>query len=94
MRDIRDICLEDSLKLSLLRLSKNEEQEFAIKFEKIIGMLNKISEFEIKDGIQKEACNFSVLRDDEILPSLAIESIKNFSNVFVDGYFSSPKVFE
>ncbi|AHH13844.1 Asp-tRNA(Asn)/Glu-tRNA(Gln) amidotransferase subunit GatC [Borrelia nietonii YOR] len=91
---MRDIHLEDSLKLSLLKFSKSEELEFAIKFEKIVGMLNKISEFEIKDGIQKKTCNFSDLRNDEILPSLTIESIKNFSNVFVDGYFSSPKIFE
>ncbi|AAX16856.1 Asp-tRNA(Asn)/Glu-tRNA(Gln) amidotransferase subunit GatC [Borrelia hermsii] len=91
---MRDIHLEDSLKLSLLRFSKSEELKFVVKFEKIVGMLNKISEFEIKDVIQKKTCDFSDLRNDEVLPSLTIESIKNFSNVFVDGYFSSPKVLE
>ncbi|AHH10512.1 Asp-tRNA(Asn)/Glu-tRNA(Gln) amidotransferase subunit GatC [Borrelia coriaceae] len=91
---MRDIHLEDSLKLSLLRLSKSEEVKFAMKFEQIIGMLNKISEFEIKDGIQKKTCTISDLRNDEILPSLTIETIKEFSNVFVDGYFASPKVLE
>ncbi|AHH03319.1 Glutamyl-tRNA(Gln) amidotransferase subunit C [Borrelia nietonii YOR] len=57
---MRDIHLEDSLKLSLLKFSKSEELEFAIKFEKIVGMLNKISEFEIKDGIQKKHATFLI----------------------------------
>ncbi|ACH93294.1 Asp-tRNA(Asn)/Glu-tRNA(Gln) amidotransferase subunit GatC [Borrelia duttonii] len=91
---MKNIHLENSLKLSLLKLSEDEKQQFVMKFEKIVYMLDKISEFKIKDGFHKAVCNFSDLRDDEILPSLTIESIKNFSNVFVDGYFLSPKVLE
>ncbi|AHH08311.1 Asp-tRNA(Asn)/Glu-tRNA(Gln) amidotransferase subunit GatC [Borrelia anserina] len=89
-----DIHLEDSLKLSLLRLGNSEKQKFVMKFEKIIDMLNKIAEFKVKDGFQRKTCKLSTLRNDEILPSLTIESIKNFSDVFVDGYFSSPRVLD
>ncbi|WP_024653925.1 Asp-tRNA(Asn)/Glu-tRNA(Gln) amidotransferase subunit GatC [Borrelia persica] len=91
---MEDIHLENSLKLSLLKLSDDEKQQFIMKFEQVVCMLDKISAFEIKDGFHKTICDLSDLRDDEVLPSLTIESIKNFSNVFVDGYFSSPKVLE
>ncbi|AHH05071.1 Aspartyl/glutamyl-tRNA(Asn/Gln) amidotransferase subunit C [Borrelia miyamotoi] len=91
---MEDIHLENSLKLSLLRLSEKEEQKFVEKFEKIIGMLNKISQIEVRDDVQKKTGVITDCRNDEILSSLSIESIKSFSNVFVDGYFSSPKVLE
>ncbi|AGT27334.1 Asp-tRNA(Asn)/Glu-tRNA(Gln) amidotransferase subunit GatC [Borrelia miyamotoi] len=91
---MKDIHLENSLKLSLLRLSEKEEQKFFEKFEKIIGMLDKISKLEVRDDIQKKTVVITDCRNDEISSSLSIESIKSFSNMFVDGYFSSPKVIE
>ncbi|WKC57906.1 Asp-tRNA(Asn)/Glu-tRNA(Gln) amidotransferase subunit GatC [Borrelia sp. P9F1] len=91
---MKDIHLENSLKLSLLILSEDEEQKFVEKFEKVVGMLNKISEFDVEDDFEQKVCELSDLREDEILPSLRIESIKNFSNSFLDGYFPSPRVLE
>ncbi|BCR20950.1 Asp-tRNA(Asn)/Glu-tRNA(Gln) amidotransferase subunit GatC [Borrelia miyamotoi] len=91
---MKNIHLENSLKLSLLRLSEKEEQKFVEKFEKIISMLDKISQLEVRDSVQKKTGVITDCRDDEISSSLSIESIKSFSNVFVDGYFSSPKVIE
>ncbi|UER67524.1 Asp-tRNA(Asn)/Glu-tRNA(Gln) amidotransferase subunit GatC [Borrelia sp. BU AG58] len=91
---MRDIHLENSLKLSLLSLDGDEEQKFVEKFEKVVGMLNKISEFDVGDDFKQRACALSDLREDEVLPSLKIESIKKFSNLFLDGYFPSPKVLE
>ncbi|UGQ16031.1 MULTISPECIES: Asp-tRNA(Asn)/Glu-tRNA(Gln) amidotransferase subunit GatC [unclassified Borrelia] len=91
---MKDIHLENSLKLSLLSLSENEEQKFVEKFEKVIGMLNRISGFDVGDDFKQKICELSDLREDEVLPSLKIESIKNFSNLFLDGYFPSPKVLE
>ncbi|QMU99133.1 Asp-tRNA(Asn)/Glu-tRNA(Gln) amidotransferase subunit GatC [Borrelia sp. A-FGy1] len=91
---MKDIHLENSLKLSLLSLSKDEEQKFVEKFEKVIDMLNKISEFDLIDDFKQKACDLSNLRDDKELASLTIESIKKFSNLFLDGYFPSPRVLE
>ncbi|AYE36221.1 Asp-tRNA(Asn)/Glu-tRNA(Gln) amidotransferase subunit GatC [Borrelia turcica IST7] len=91
---MKDIHLENSLKLSLLSLSKDEEQKFVERFENVISMLNKISEFDVRDDFKQKTCELSNLRDDEVLDSLTIESIKNFSNLFLDGYFPSPKVLE
>ncbi|QFP41984.1 Asp-tRNA(Asn)/Glu-tRNA(Gln) amidotransferase subunit GatC [Borrelia miyamotoi] len=91
---MKDIHLKNSLKLSLLRLSEKEEQKFVEKFEKIIGMLDKISQLDVRDDVQKKTSVITDCRNDKISSSLSIESIKSFSNVFVDGYFSSPKVLE
>ena len=91
---MKDLHLENSLKLSLLRLSEKEEQEFVTKFQKVIDMLDQISQVDISNDFEKKTCVLTQCRDDEISSSLTIESIKKFSNVFVDGYFSSPKVFK
>ncbi|BCR21777.1 Asp-tRNA(Asn)/Glu-tRNA(Gln) amidotransferase subunit GatC [Borrelia sp. HM] len=89
---MKDLHLESSLKLSLLRLSEKEEQEFVTKFQKVIDMLDKISQFDVSNDFEKKTCSLTDCRDDEVSSSLTIESIKKFSNMFVDGYFSSPKV--
>ncbi|WP_445435929.1 Asp-tRNA(Asn)/Glu-tRNA(Gln) amidotransferase subunit GatC [Candidatus Borreliella tachyglossi] len=91
---MKDIHLENSLKLSLLSLSESEEQKFVEKFRKTIEMLNRISELDVGNDLQEKTCQMSDLRNDESVPSLTIESIKKFSNLFLDGYFPSPKVLE
>lgn len=91
---MEDIHLENSLKLSLVTLNRDSEDKFISKFEKVIKLVNEISNFEVKINFNANKKNISTLREDKIRCSLSIESIKKLSNSFLDGYFSSPKILE
>ncbi len=45
---MKDIHLKNSLKLSLVTLSRESEDKFISKFEKVIKLVNKISNFEVQ----------------------------------------------
>ncbi|WKC85267.1 Asp-tRNA(Asn)/Glu-tRNA(Gln) amidotransferase subunit GatC [Borreliella lusitaniae] len=91
---MKDIHLENSLKLSLVKLSKESEDKFISKFEKVIRLVNEISNFEAQINFDSNKKKISTLREDKVRFSLSIESIKKLSNSFLDGYFSSPKILE
>ncbi|WP_215539288.1 Asp-tRNA(Asn)/Glu-tRNA(Gln) amidotransferase subunit GatC [Borreliella bavariensis] len=91
---MKDIHLENSLKLSLVTLSRDSEDKFISKFEKVIKLVNEISNFEVKINFNANKKKISKLREDKVRCSLSIESIKKLSNSFLDGYFSSPKILE
>ncbi|PRR00047.1 Asp-tRNA(Asn)/Glu-tRNA(Gln) amidotransferase subunit GatC [Borreliella burgdorferi] len=91
---MKDIHLKNSLKLSLVTLSRESEDKFISKFEKVIKLVNKISNFEVQINFNANKKKISTLREDEVEFSLSIESIKKLSNSFLDGYFSSPKILE
>ncbi|ADQ29253.1 Asp-tRNA(Asn)/Glu-tRNA(Gln) amidotransferase subunit GatC [Borreliella burgdorferi] len=91
---MKDIHLKNSLKLSLVTLSRESEDKFVSKFEKVIKLVNKISNFEVQINFNANKKKISTLREDEVKFSLSIESIKKLSNSFLDGYFSSPKILE
>nr|WP_267509638.1 Asp-tRNA(Asn)/Glu-tRNA(Gln) amidotransferase subunit GatC [Borreliella garinii] len=91
---MEDIHLENSLKLSLVTLNRDSEDKFISKFEKVIKLVNEISNFEVKINFNANKKNISTLRKDKARCSLSIESIKKLSNSFLDGYFSSPKILE
>ncbi|AJA90167.1 glutamyl-tRNA amidotransferase [Borreliella chilensis] len=91
---MEDIHLENSLKLSLVTLSKEGENKFISKFEKVIRLVNGISNFEVQVNFNANKRNISTLREDKVTFSLPIGSIKKLSNSFLDGYFSSPKILE
>ncbi|QFI14471.1 Asp-tRNA(Asn)/Glu-tRNA(Gln) amidotransferase subunit GatC [Borrelia sp. CA_690] len=91
---MKDIHLENSLKLSLVRLSRESEDKFISKLEKVIKLVNEIANFEVQINFDANKKKISTLREDKVRSSLSIESIKKLSNSFLDGYFSSPKVLE
>ncbi|MBB6042905.1 Asp-tRNA(Asn)/Glu-tRNA(Gln) amidotransferase subunit GatC [Borreliella yangtzensis] len=91
---MQDIHLENSLKLSLVTLSRESEDKFISKFEKVIKLVNKISNFEVQVNFDANKKKIFTLREDEARFSLPIESIKKLSNSFLDGYFASPKILE
>ncbi|EOA80149.1 Asp-tRNA(Asn)/Glu-tRNA(Gln) amidotransferase subunit GatC [Borreliella burgdorferi] len=91
---MKDIHLKNSLKLSLVTLSRESEGKFVSKFEKVIKLVNEISNFEVQINFNANKKKISTLREDEVKFSLSIESIKKLSNSFLDGYFSSPKILE
>ncbi|MBB6213030.1 Asp-tRNA(Asn)/Glu-tRNA(Gln) amidotransferase subunit GatC [Borreliella californiensis] len=91
---MKDIHLANSLKLSLVTLSKESEDKFISKFEKVIRLVNEIANFEVQINFDANKKKISTLREDKVRFSLPIESIKKFSNSFLDGYFSSPKILE
>lgn len=91
---MQDIHLENSLKLSLVTLSIESEDKFISKFEKVIKLVNEISNFEVQVNFDANKKKISTLREDEVIFSLSIESIKKLSNSFLDGYFTSPKILE
>ncbi|KEO62304.1 Asp-tRNA(Asn)/Glu-tRNA(Gln) amidotransferase subunit GatC [Borreliella garinii] len=91
---MKDIHLENSLKLSLVTLNRDSEDKFISKFEKVIKLVNEISNFEVKINFNANKKNIFTLREDKVRCSLSIESIKKLSNSFLDGYFSSPKILE
>nr|WP_044051970.1 Asp-tRNA(Asn)/Glu-tRNA(Gln) amidotransferase subunit GatC [Borreliella afzelii] len=91
---MQDIHLENSLKLSLVRLGRESEDKFISKFEKVIKLVNEISNFEVQINFDANKKKISTLREDKVRFSLSIESIKKLSNSFLDGYFSSPKILE
>lgn len=91
---MKDIHLENSLKLSLVTLSRDSEDKFISKFEKVIKLVNEVSNFEVKINFNANKKKISTLREDKVRCSLSIESIKKLSNSFLDGYFSSPKILE
>ncbi|WKC75159.1 Asp-tRNA(Asn)/Glu-tRNA(Gln) amidotransferase subunit GatC [Borreliella yangtzensis] len=91
---MQDIHLENSLKLSLVTLSIESGDKFISKFEKVIKLVNKISNFEVQVNFDANKKKISTLREDEVIFSLPIESIKKLSNSFLDGYFTSPKILE
>ncbi|AAC66714.1 glutamyl-tRNA(Gln) amidotransferase subunit C [Borreliella burgdorferi] len=91
---MKDIHLKNSLKLSLVTLSRESEDKFISKFEKVIKLVNKISNFEVQINFNANKKKISTLREDKVEFSLSIEAIKKLSNSFLDGYFSSPKILE
>ncbi|MCD2332192.1 Asp-tRNA(Asn)/Glu-tRNA(Gln) amidotransferase subunit GatC [Borreliella americana] len=91
---MKDIHLKNSLKLSLVTLSRESEDKFVSKFEKVIKLVNEISNFEVQINFNANKKKISTLREDEVKFSLSIESIKKLSNSVLDGYFSSPKILE
>ncbi|WP_215537108.1 Asp-tRNA(Asn)/Glu-tRNA(Gln) amidotransferase subunit GatC [Borreliella bavariensis] len=91
---MKDIHLENSLKLSLVTLSRDSEDKFISKFEKVIKLVNEVLNFEVKISFNANKKKISTLREDKVRCSLSIESIKKLSNSFLDGYFSSPKILE
>ncbi|MBB6031521.1 aspartyl-tRNA(Asn)/glutamyl-tRNA(Gln) amidotransferase subunit C [Borreliella spielmanii] len=91
---MKDIHLENSLKLSLVRLGGESEDKFISKFEKVIRLVDEILNFEVQINFNANKKKISTLREDKVRFSLPIESIKRLSNSFLDGYFSSPKILE
>ncbi|SCW31625.1 aspartyl/glutamyl-tRNA(Asn/Gln) amidotransferase subunit C [Borreliella japonica] len=89
---MKDIHLENSLKLSLVILSRESEDKFISKFEKVIKLVNEISSFDVQVSFDANKKKISALREDKVRVSLSIESIKKLSNSFLDGYFASPKI--
>ncbi|MCD2373421.1 Asp-tRNA(Asn)/Glu-tRNA(Gln) amidotransferase subunit GatC, partial [Borreliella burgdorferi] len=80
---MKDIHLKNSLKLSLVTLSRESEDKFVSKFEKVIKLVNKISNFEVQINFNANKKKISTLREDEVKFSLSIESIKKLSNSFL-----------
>ncbi len=74
---MKDIHLKNSLKLSLVTLSRESEDKFISKFEKVIKLVNKISNFEVQINFNANKKKISTLREDKVEFSLSIEAIKN-----------------
>ncbi|WP_211487796.1 hypothetical protein, partial [Escherichia coli] len=63
--------MENSLKLSLVRLGRESEDKFISKFEKVIKLVNEISNFEVQINFDANKKKISTLREDKVRFSLS-----------------------
>lgn len=81
--------LED---LSMLRLSEQEREEIAEGLEKMIGMIDKIREFDPGLPEEKIEAQENIFREDIIGESMNIEEAFRNSKNTKGRYFTVPKV--
>lgn len=81
--------IETLAKLSKLRLSDEEKAEFAAELSDIVAFANKINEnvnCDLSDGESENAMDYTLLREDEVKPSLSEEEILSDADA-ENGYF-------
>jgi len=93
---LTDEAFQALLHLSKLQADEETKKKLKSQAENIIGYFDKLSTYDTKQvkSDYSSALDSSLLRTDEVKPSLVQRDLKSFANGFLDGYFSVPKIFE
>lgn len=94
METMKKVDLNKVAKVSMLRLEQDQQAQFQSQLESMIEFVSAIEKFQPKNKVEERTEDFSIFRDDVVVPSLPSETVFLNAKNKRDNYFVVPIVVE